>query len=144
MNKKGSEEMSMATLIEVILILVITALMTLVISREISSDKFEKLYLSQDMAMFIDTIYASPNNLVVSYPQRTEEFSFDFDHSEVTVFKESEGTALGQKFSFTEESATIFEYKTLHPYASESVQVIFTKTFEKIIPFSGLFVRDIE
>jgi hypothetical protein len=153
-DKKASEVMSMATLIEVILILIIVALMAMVIAREMANDRFEKRYLAQDMAMFIDALYASPTNLVVRYPQKTQDYSIKFEDSRVIVYRESEGIGMGESFFFTEDAKTKFEYKTIKPYIGDSqiivggdvenLPIIFTKSRTQIRPFSGIFVQDVK
>ena len=136
MDKKASEVMPLATVIEFILILIVVAMMATIISRETSSTKFEKRFLAQDIAMFIDTLYASPNDLVVRYPQDFD-YNIVFDMGKVTVYEES--VSDGEYFSFTEDPNIEFQYKTV----SDNT-LIFIKTSTKITPLSGEFVEEIE
>ena len=149
MNKKGSEILTVGTLTEVVLLTIVVALLYLVVAREISGTKFEKMYLAKDMAMFIDTLYASPNDIMVRYPQPTQDFAFKFEEGKVTVYIESEGTFLGRDHSFIEDPNIEFKYTTIKPSDAQDLgiegnaPIIFSKTDTEIRPFLGIFTDDI-
>ena len=153
-NKRGSEVLPMSTLIEFILLAIVVSLMILVIAKQSSSTRFEKTFLAKDIAMFVDSIYASPNNLVVKYPQKTHDFSFRFEKSKVIVFNKEESFTLEESFPFTEDTKIEFEYKVIPPeqenegkvevVGESNIPIIFRKSPTKITPFSGIFVEDTE
>ena len=149
-SKKGDVELSTGTLIEMIILLIICGLIVLVIAEKSSSYKFEKMFLSKDTAMFIDTLYASPNKIEVVYPPSIsiiKDFIFIFEKNLVRVYHQKEIKELAESYYFTEEKDIDFKYGTIKPLEVVDDQIttpiIFVKTKSKLIPQVALFTKDV-
>jgi hypothetical protein len=152
--KKASVKDLMRTIIGMIILLIVIALLFLKAYKEGQDTKYDKLFLAKDIAMFVDSIYASPNELVIKYPQNTYDYSYKFEESKITVFKKSESEILGQSYIFSEEKNIKFEYKTINTSTEESedeliinseegnVPLIFVKNSNEIIPTSKMHIED--
>ena len=86
-SKKGDVELSTGTLVGIILLLIVCGLITMKIAKGASSYKFEKLFLSKDTAMFVDTLYVSPNKIVVNYPHSSKAYNFIFEKNKAESFR---------------------------------------------------------
>jgi len=146
-SKKGDIELSTGTLVEIILLLIVCGLIMMIIARESSSYKFEKLFLSKDTAMFIDTLYASPNKIVVNYPQSIKAYNFIFEKNQVRTYHEKEIKDLAESYYFTEEKDIDFKYGTFEPSKilddEFTTPIIFIKTRSKLTPQVALLTKDV-
>ena len=75
---------------------------------------FEKNYLSKDIALIVNSIYASPGDVSYTYPGDIKNFIIDFKPGQVYVYEEFEQyeeLAYPKCFySFLEGSNMVFEY----------------------------------
>lgn len=150
-NKRASEDvLSLTTVIEFILLLLVAGLIAMIIIRETNNDTFEKRFLAKDIAMFIDTLHASPNTILVRYPEDTFQYTYEFKKPKVTIYKENQ-KELSETFVFSMQKDIIFIDKKIAPAdnvkivdGSEdtNIPIIFIKTKRKIEPFSGLLVKE--
>lgn len=146
-SKKGDLELSTGTLVEIILLLIVCGLIILIIAKESSSYKFEKLFLSKDSAMFIDTLYASPSKIVVNYPQSSKAFYYIFEKNQVRTYHEKEIVDMAESYYFTEEHDIDFKYGTFEPLKivddEFTTPLIFVKTRTKLTPQVALLTKDV-
>ena len=148
-SKKGDVELSTGTLIEMIILLIVCGLIVLVIAKESSSYQFEKLFLSKDTAMFVDTLYASPNKIEVMYPPSVsiKDFTFIFEKNQVRVYQKEEIEDLAESYYFTEEKDIDFRYGTIKPLEvvddEITTPIIFIKTKSKLTPQVALLTKDV-
>lgn len=150
---KKAQNLASSTLIGFILLAIVVSLMLVKIQQESSPDKYDKKFLAQDTAMFIDTLYSSPNNIVVKYPQKTYDYSFNFKESKVIVSNEKYPAAV-ELFGFTEDYNTKFIEKELdHNVVVVSAEgkesggslprsIIYLKTKKEVEPFEGLLIEN--
>jgi hypothetical protein len=145
-SKKGDDFLITATTVEFILILIIVGLIILIIAREQQSDKFEKRFLARDMGMFIDSLYASPNPVLVKYPQETKGYSYKMESGKVTVYKESQTIALGESYPFSEQTSILFVPKDItltdkkEEDSVDEILIIFKKSKTQIEPIPGIIL----
>jgi hypothetical protein len=145
-NKKGDDFLITATTVEFILIIIIVGLIILIIAREQQNDKFEKLFLAKDVGMFVDSLYASPNSVLVKYPQEAKGYSYKMESGKITVYKESQTLAYGESYPFSEQTSILFMPKdiTLTDQSGEDsvdeIPIIFRKTKTKIVPIPGIII----
>lgn len=59
------------------------------ISETASNDLFERNYLARDLALVVDTIYASPGNVKVVYPTLSRGYTLEFTHNRVDVYDQT-------------------------------------------------------
>ncbi|MBN1501914.1 hypothetical protein JW930_00080 [Candidatus Woesearchaeota archaeon] len=115
-SKRGS--MTLWTLVDLFMLAVIVLAFLFQIWLISQSTLFERRFLARDMALLIDTVYASPNNLDIRYPQNTLWFSLLFENSKVSVTdKRKEDLPLSASYYFTEDTSINFVYKQLDPIA---------------------------
>jgi N-acetyl-anhydromuramyl-L-alanine amidase AmpD len=138
----------MATLIEMVILLILSGLIILMINKADASDKFEKKYLAQDISMFIDAIYSSPNELIVRYPEDTIGYAFKFDETKTKVFKESEINS--ETFMFSSQRDIGLVKKVLYPNIdivddkeTKSIPLMFVLTKKSLTPTSGLLQKTV-
>jgi len=145
MNKRGQSKSTVTVLMEAILLSVVIILMLSVIRKEILSTKYDKMFLARDHAMLIDTIHASPNKILLNYPQDITGFSFKYEDSTVIVYREDEGEVASESYPFTEDPNLPFEQKTL-VYGEEDTQksILYLNDKNSITPIHGIFVEDLE
>jgi hypothetical protein len=148
MKKRGQGDLFLGTIIEYILLAVLVALMLMKIEQETSSHRFDKMFLSKDIGLFVDALYASPNDLVVKYPQKTYDYSFIFEDSKISVYWKKEGAILAESYPFTEDTHLKFRYKTIEnkpesiqTESDSGVPIIFIKTKKEVTPFPGVLVE---
>ncbi|MBT3463802.1 hypothetical protein HOD20_10175 [archaeon] len=112
-SKKGQEDLTRQLLVDLIIILVLVIVLINAIGKYIDSSRFEAKFIAKDMAFMIDSIYASPSDITIRYPQKTEEFTYEFfDDGKVSVLKD--GTYLATEY-FTPQKGIKFINKTLKP-----------------------------
>ncbi|MBD3203998.1 hypothetical protein GF327_06870 [Candidatus Woesearchaeota archaeon] len=150
--KKSHTDLTIGTLMGLLVLLFVVILMLFRGQKESLNTKFDKRFLSMDLSMFIDTIYSSPNDLIVKYPQKTYDYSYRFEKSRITVYKNKEGIKLGESFPFTEQKDIEFIYTTVDiNYAqdnneitvggdegSDNIPLVFEKTKHALLPTSKI------
>ncbi|MFA5141454.1 MAG: hypothetical protein WC471_00605 [Candidatus Woesearchaeota archaeon] len=70
-NKRGAEYLTYFMMIDIMLLLIVTASFGIFISNLSSSTTFERSYLARDIALLQESIYASPGDLEYSYQPAT-------------------------------------------------------------------------
>lgn len=111
-NSKKGDLMSQL-LMGLIIIMVVTFLLISVITKFIDNSRFEAEFISRDLSLLIDTIYASPNDITIRYPQKTESFSYEFSSDgKISIIKD-ELIFISKYFSPSKD--ILFVNKTLHP-----------------------------
>ena len=111
-SKKGQEDLTRQLLIDLIVILVLIVILINAIGKYIDSSRFEAKFIARDLALTIDSIYASPYDITLRYPQKTEAFTYEFsDDGKISIIKE--GTYLATEY-FTPQKGIRFINKTFH------------------------------
>ena len=118
--------------------LVITVLVFFLLANGIDnfteSLAFEKGFLARDIAILTDTIYASPGNVVVDYPQNTFWFSFKFDANQIQVF-EKESDFIKHSYYFMEDLNLDFGHKIIKPKKEIETKKSFIEKYLSPISF---------
>jgi hypothetical protein len=143
MNKRGSESLSVGTVVEFILLLIVVGLIAIYIVRLSSNDVFEKKFLAKDVALYVEGLYASPNKIIAKYPQDTHGYSYEFRDSSVFVYVSG---PIKESYPFTGQEGITFEYKTIVTPNAEtedgkSIPLIFEKNRLKIKPYGGILLE---
>jgi|TARA_B100001971_G_C18242142_1_gene571624 hypothetical protein len=112
-GKKATLEISLFWLMDILIFAVVFFLMMIYVDKTVESTTFEKHFLARDSALLIDTLYISPGNTIINYPQNTLWFSFNFNKNKVEVY-EDETTRKPSSY-FTEDKNMIFNYKDIQP-----------------------------
>lgn len=68
MNKKGMEERLYLWVFYLVLIVILTAIFLNYVNQEAKGKAFNKRYLARDVALLVNTLYASPGDISVKYP----------------------------------------------------------------------------
>ena len=139
-SKRGNiEEYVMTVLIELVIVLIVFASVFIFIHKSAQTNIFEKRFLSKDMALAIDALYAGPGNSIITYSDDTFELSFDFKGSKVGVYDNSDeiGKILDQKLKsgdlFTGSSTLKLLEEPLLYSKQARVIPVFSKIGDKII-----------
>lgn len=113
-NKRGLEHELFFTVFEIILVAVIVFALLSFVNDVAKQTIFEKNYLARDLALLINTIYASPGEITYSYKENTNDFTFNFHDNKVEVYKDEESE---QKifYLFAQNKKIPFGGKTLRP-----------------------------
>ncbi|MBN2421880.1 hypothetical protein JXB41_01520 [Candidatus Woesearchaeota archaeon] len=164
-NKKAEgTRLSLWTLIDLFVLLVIVIAFFFEIYTISKNTWFEKRFLAKDIAMMVDTVYASPADVVVVYPQNTLWFSFKFEKNKITVFdrlQEKKVSFSGITQYFTEDNKLEFVYKDLNPIVELNkngeitirdeelnknmfVPMVFKKSENKIEPVIALSIDNLD
>ena len=122
----------------IIILVLVIGLMLGIAYRETTSTRYSMLFLSKDSAMFIDALHASPNKIIVRYPQKTEGFNFRIADSKVTVYGNDTASVggivdqiVGESFPYTSEKDIVFQ--PLPADYTGEYGLILTKTNTKLI-----------
>ena len=67
MNKRGVEERLYLWAFYLLLIVILTAIFLSYINQEAKGEAFNKRYLARDIALLVNTLYASPGDISVKY-----------------------------------------------------------------------------
>lgn len=77
---------------------------------------FEKRFLETDLANTIDSLYASPGNIMLNYDKDTKWFSFKFDENSVNAYEELDILHLDNiVYYFTPDEKTMHSTMELKP-----------------------------
>ena len=148
-----SQEMDlfMGTVIGLVMLLLVIGLLLAAAYKESSSYKFDKRYLSQDVSLFIDALYTSPNEVVVRYPQRTYGYGIQFQPGRTKVYEPNEGVILAEEYPFTESAQLEFIYSHFEPniglfddeiiigdIPEQTVPLVFFRTSKQIVPSTAI------
>lgn len=114
-GKKGALENILFFLIDLIVVVIVFFLMMGYVDKVVESTTFEKNFLARDTALLIDTLYVSPGNIVVDYPQDTFWFNFNFEKNKVEVYEDSLLLIKKPSSYFIEDRNMEFVYKEIKP-----------------------------
>jgi len=89
-NKRGALVAPLFWLIDLILIILVLYFSTNFIDEVAEKTTFEMNFLARDLSLLVDSIYASPGNFMIDYPDTTFWFSFAFKDLSVKVFEGEE------------------------------------------------------
>ncbi len=138
MDKKAQLPKSIFTLIDLFILAVMVFAFFYQIYLISASTWFEKRYLAKDIALSVDTLYASPYDITIAYPHETFSFSYRFSKNSVTVFDrlwDDTLEATGITSSFSEEKDVSFFYRDLvAPAGLSRVPLVFEKKEKTISP----------
>lgn len=109
-DRRGAIKLSLEFIIELFIIAVIAIAFFVKISDIASSDVFEKQYLSRDLGLLIDSVYAAPGSLVYSYSSFDNNFSASIKDNVISVSTHNK-TGSAVRFPYVDDSkvATSFE-----------------------------------
>lgn len=155
-SKKAQEEIEMMVIPAFALVIVFGVIFFGLISfvDDIRNNSlFEKIFLSKDTAILIDTLYVAPGSVEVNYPKDTFWFSYHFAPGEVEVYDTTdEIEPRREKHLFTDDSKVDFEEKEfkLDPndfsYAEgleRELKLRFVKDADKIFVKEKSIIEDI-
>lgn len=108
-NKKaeGIETEIYYTIFEIVLVGIVVVALFAYIDSIRKDTMFEKTYLAKDLALMMDTIYAAPGNLRLSYSHQKlniSEFNFNFINQKAAVVESNIEGALELKYPFAADS----------------------------------------
>jgi len=87
-NKKATIfEKPIWFLIDLIVSIVVFIMLLTYVDQVGESLTFERDFISKDIALLIDSVYASPSSLSLKYPQNTFWFSYKFEDNQVSVIE---------------------------------------------------------
>ncbi len=89
-NKRGGTQKSYFTLIDLILLVIIAVGFTMFVAQIANSTLLEKNYLARDIALLVDTAYASPGQLNYVYERDISRYIVAFEDNHVKVRTESD------------------------------------------------------
>lgn len=99
------------------------------VSSESTGSAFEKNYFARDNSLLINTIYASPGDLLYNYPEKMEKYVIDFKQNKVEIYEEKEFVDAGTiGYPYSEDKNYEFAYKKVGP----NVKISYIKTKEGI------------
>ena len=151
MQKKAQTFETLWWLINFFLLAVILISMLLVISDLNSSTALERKYIAKDIALLVNNLYASPNNVLYYYPENEFPFGVKFEDSQVKVLGSIESDLVSKNYFFVEDSHIVFRDKEFGPfpigeYSGDETIFIplgFRKFPDLIEPFSILSTADV-
>ena len=121
-------------LIELVIVVIVGAVLLAIVFKASQNDIFEKRFLSKDMALLLDTLYASRGNSVFVYGNSLN-FSFDFRDSRAGVYnkpRDIKKYTTNSVYLFTESSSVDFSDKELIS-EKKALKPIFAKLGSSIL-----------
>jgi hypothetical protein len=113
MRNKKADNLLPELIVGIIITLSVSIMIIAIVTRFVHSSRFEATFLSRDVALLVDSLYAAPNDISIRYPQKTEQFTFIFnDKGRVSIQKD--GQILATEY-FTTSKNIKFINKTLEP-----------------------------
>lgn len=140
-SKKGILEKPLWFLIDLILAVIIFYYSATYVDQITSTTSFEKSFLSRDLALVIDSLYAAPAEVMLQYPQKTLWFSYKFDHNKVSVF-ERKLLSLSKTAYFIEDKDLEFQPTVLNP--KKEVEDSFVKRYISQVNIFSTKTPDLE
>lgn len=142
-GKKGDIRSILWVIMELCLVMVIFLAFSVKLSDFKNNLLFDKIYLSKDIGLMADTVYASPGDLSYVYSGRVKNYSVSFDGGVVSVFKEQ--IVDPQKFPYVTDSnmKTDFVYSYLSVINNSDIN--FKKSGNSLVVIGGnvTFVSDV-
>ena len=134
-NKRGILEEPLWFLIDLIIISIVFYYSASYVDQITSTTIFEKIFLSKDIALLIDSLYASPEEIELQYPQNTLWFGYGFDHNKVSVFEKKLFITKRESY-FMEDKNMGFTPVTLSPEKEIEDKSFINKYFSSVTVFS--------
>lgn len=129
--------------IDIILFASLILMMIFVVNDIIKNTKFERKYMAKDIALAVNNLYASPNDLVFFYVETEFPFAVRFEKNKVMVIDPTTGEVTAEEHLFIEDTNIGFEYGLISPITTKRfgtqikyvLPLGFKKTSTSIIPF---------
>lgn len=138
-NKKAMERESLWWFIDLFMLLMIIYLVFSHINRIGEQKTFQQRFLANDLALMVDTLYASPGNIYINYPQNTLWFGISFTKNKVEIFENKKDPAnLKESANFIEDNHIVFEHKLFAPTEKQKSKETFV---QKYLPVFYLLKR---
>ena len=127
-SKKGMDIELWFNVFELVIVFVVGLVLLETVNSEVKGTTFEKNYFARDSALLINTIYASPGDIEYNYPDKTDNFIFDFRQNKVGVYEQHEQVEGGiVEYPFAEDLNYQFFYAKLSPKSSQENKIIYSK-----------------
>lgn len=111
-NKRGAIEVNLWVIVQLVLLIgfVFFPLWGFVLSD--NNKLFERIFVSKDLALTIDSLYAAPGEVIINYDQPIQGLSFNFSPNTATVYYEFSGLlqSPSSSYYFIEDNTTKFNY----------------------------------
>jgi len=138
------EKESIWWLIDIIILLMVLSFIFSYIGEVGEQTSFQKRFLANDLALMVDTLYASPGNIYINYPQNTLWFGVSFTTNQVEVFeKEKDSPNLKETAYFLEDKNVDFVYESFIPKERYKEKKSFFKKYFPIFDLMNRFKHDI-
>jgi len=109
LGKKGqeAEHEVIQTVIEAIMLAVFVYILFTFVSDIRGNTIFEKNYFARDLAMMVNTVYASPQDLVYVYPDNTSRFYITIKDNKVRIHESAlEAEEIDKIYWYADENQT--------------------------------------
>lgn len=103
MNKRGQSKDLMLSIFGLIIVVLIILIISGYVNDVINKGDYKKRYGSLDTGLIINTIYSSPNSIIINYDLK-EKYIFTINSNTPTVLIKSTDTDLGKTYSLMHES----------------------------------------
>ena len=151
MKLKKAQEDLFSLIIGLVIVVAVVLVVFLRLQQEATSFRYEKTHSGNDISLFVNALYAAPNDVIVAYPQDTLGFTYEFKENELAV--SGDGSTLN--FIYNEEFNNEIDKKTIETssqevvlseisdlYHQENTPIIFIKANSHIAPIKGVFIGD--
>ncbi len=93
-SKKGeTTDMTIMPVMTLLLAIALILLPLLKYTHDIGTkNNYDRVYLSRDVALLIDTVVGIPNNIIVEYPEEISDMLIDIDQDNVVVLEAKDQT----------------------------------------------------
>lgn len=112
-SRKGMEHEMFFTAFELMLVAVIGLALFNFINSAAAGSIYEKSYLSKDMALTVNALYAAPGEVVYNYNENVKLFILDFKPGKLEVYRKDEGQLPHAFYLYAEDTKAGLRYKTL-------------------------------
>lgn len=146
LNKKAQIDMTLWWLIEIFLMIILVFFVfNPAIDNQASDLKFYKRFSAKNLALYVDTVYASPYPLKVYYSENTPSFTYIFEEDRIYVLEEGERLTKSTYYSFIPDINKEFRGKTIEPEENiriedmqgnilSNIPIAFIATDERVYP----------
>lgn len=130
-SKKGMDIELWFNVFELVIVFVVGLVLLDTVNSEVKGTAFEKNYFARDSGLLINTIYASPGDIEYNYPDKTDNFIFDFKQNKVGVYEQHEQVEGGiVEYPFAEDKNYDFMYTKI--FSKPSTNLIYAKIKDKL------------
>ena len=131
-DRKGISHEIFFNVFELVLAFIVVLALFTFVNDVAKQTIFEKNYLSRDLAILVNTVYAAPGDLEYTYNENAGKsiFIFDFKPDKIEIYgQEEKESSVHVYYPFAENKNIPFRYKTLNS-DKERVKIEFFKTNE--------------